>query len=260
MNFAFPAFAIFLLLLPGAVARYSYSRGSWGWSSPTSMKSVLDEAAYAVFFSILLNSAWVIASGLIGKPIDLRILISLLAPGSSEASDATANAVGSDLPYVLLYFGSLLPLSAVLGYFAHVLVRARQLDHRFRVLRFNNYWYYLLTGEMALFPNSKMGLPKVDGVYLSAVVDCQIGSVLYRGIVKDFTFDSSGRLDTILLIEAERRLLAEDYRPEGRAEGAGADGRYYSIVGDLFVLKYVEIKTLNLDYFYFEDEISPVGA
>lgn len=216
------------------------------------MKSVLDEAAYAVFFSIILNVIWMCGASMIASPVDAEVLLRLVAPGTGEAADLAAVAVGREFNRVLLYFATLLPISAALGYASHAIVRACKWDHKIKALRFNNYWYYLLTGEMALFPDSDMSHQRVDGVYLSAVVDCQLGSILYRGIVKDFTFDQTGELDTILLVDAHRRLLSDDL--VGSAPRHGNDDRYYSISGDLFLLKYREIKTLNLDYFYFEDD------
>ena len=100
-------------------------------------------------------------------------------------------------------------------------------------------------------------LRDVDGVYVSAVVDHSKDSYLYRGIVEDWTFDGEGNLETIALSNAHRRLMSQD-RPQAHTEQPGAqippDSRYYRIHGDLLVLRYAEIKTLNLDYFTLSDE------
>jgi hypothetical protein len=93
---------------------------------------------------------------------------------------------------------------------------------------------------------------RVDGVYLSAVVDHASGSYLYRGIVSDFTFDRDGALDTIVLADAHRRRLVDDRAengPPARVGPAAPDERYYEIRGDFLVLRYSELRTLNLDYF-----------
>jgi hypothetical protein len=92
----------------------------------------------------------------------------------------------------------------------------------------------------------------VDGVYFSAVVDHASGSYLYRGIVYDFTFDRDGSLDTIVLTDAHRRRLTDDREesdPTPPVGPAQPDQRYYEIRGDFLVLRYAEIRTLNLDYF-----------
>jgi hypothetical protein len=121
-----------------------------------------------------------------------------------------------------------------------------------KTFRFDNYWYYMLTGEVLDFRENAGEGRRVDGVYLSAVVDHASGSYLYRGIVSDFTFDRDGALDTIVLADAHRRRLVDD-REEGAprtAVGPSApDERYYEIRGDFLVLRYSELRTLNLDYF-----------
>jgi hypothetical protein len=95
-------------------------------------------------------------------------------------------------------------------------------------------------------------------------VDHASGSYLYRGIVSDFTFDRDGALDTVVLTDAHRRKLVDD-RQEGEPfTGVGPsepDERYYEIRGDFLVLRYVEIRTLNLDYFAVTlAESMPVGG
>jgi hypothetical protein len=110
----------------------------------------------------------------------------------------------------------------------------------------------MLTGEVLDFRENAGEGRRVDGVYLSAVVDHASGSYLYRGIVSDFTFDRDGALDTIVLADAHRRRLVDD-REEGAPRAAvgpaAPDERYYEIRGDFLVLRYSELRTLNLDYF-----------
>jgi hypothetical protein len=83
-------------------------------------------------------------------------------------------------------------------------------------------------------------------------VDHASGSYLYRGIVSDFTFDRDGALDTVVLTDAHRRKLVDDRQegePPSHVGPSEPDERYYEIRGDFLVLRYAEIRTLNLDYF-----------
>lgn len=54
-----------------------------------------------------------------------------------------------------------------------------------------------------------------------------------------------GELDRLLLTQTQRRTLADDRAQDG----SNADAiRFYPIAGDIFVLPYSEIKTLNVSY------------
>lgn len=75
---------------------------------------------------------------------------------------------------------------------------------------------------------------------------------LYRGALKAWFFDRRGNLERIFLKEVLRRKLGEDcpssvpYSPPQ----PGVDERYYSVEGSHLVLRYSEIKTLNVEYLY----------
>ena len=260
MNVAFPALLIALLILPGAIFRYSYARGSWGWTSPVSFRSISDELAYSAVFAVGLHALWSYLGGLLGYRVAIRALISFLS-GSfgprGELFQTSMSALTAHPAAIVTYFLSLAFVAALTGRLAHAAVRKTKWDLRTQIFRFKNEWHYLLTGEALSFKEVSLQSRDVDGVYLSAVVDHSKDSYLYRGIVEDWTFDRDGNLETIALSNAHRRLMSQD-RPQAHTEQPGAqippDSRYYKIHGDLLVLRYTEIKTLNLDYFALSDE------
>lgn len=260
MNLAFPALLIALLILPGAVFRYGYARGSWGWTSPVSFRSISDELAYSAVFAVGLHFLWISFSRAFGYTADFHSLVALLSGSFGVRGERYERAIRSvaDHPAALaIYFLSIACGSAAAGRAAHRVVRKAKLDLSTQIFRFKNEWHYLLTGEVLSFKEVSLQSREVDGVYLSAVVDHSKETYLYRGIVEDWSFDHDGGLQTISLSFAHRRLLSQD-RPEAHTEPAGEeippDSRYYKIHGDLFVLRYSEIKTLNLDYFSLSEE------
>jgi hypothetical protein len=267
MNFAFPALLVFLLVLPGIILRYSYARGPWGWASPTSMRRVSEELAYGVAFALVLHTAWLFLVGCLGFDPDVEAMFLLLVGDFGERSlhlDRVVESVAGNYPGVAAYLVSLYAASAIAGNLGHRIVRGLKLDHLTKTFRFDNYWYYMLTGEVLDFRENAGEGRSVDGVYVSAVVDHQSGSYLYRGIVSDFTFDRDGALDTIVLTDAHRRRLADD-REEGEPRvpvgPSEPDERYYEIRGDFLVLRSREIRTLNLDYFAVTlEESGPAGG
>jgi hypothetical protein len=266
MSFAFPALLAFLLVLPGIVLRYSYARGPWGWASPTSLRRVSEELAYGVAFALVLHAVWLALARGLGFHPDVDAMFLLLVGNFGEGErhlDPVLTSVSGHYPLVAAYLVSLYGASAAAGNLGHRAVRRLRLDHLTRTFRFDNYWYYMLTGEVLDFRENAGEGRRVDGVYLSAVVDHSSGSYLYRGIVSDFTFDRDGSLDTIVLADAHRRRLVDD-REEGAPRAPVGpmvpDDRYYEIRGDFLVLRYSELRTLNLDYFAVTLEESAPGA
>jgi hypothetical protein len=224
------------------------------------MRRMTDELAYGVIFAILLHTLWLTLGKALGFHPDVRSALMLLAGNFGDKSnhlDSALSSVADNPLSVSGYFVSLYACAAVAGAFGHRLVRKLRLDHLTRIFRFDNYWYYMLTGEVLDFFENEPEGRDVDGVYLSAVVNQGTTSYLYRGIVYDFTYDRDGGLDTIVLTDAHRRSLAADrddasHASENVADSAQMappDERYYEIHGDFFLLRYSEIRTLNLDYF-----------
>lgn len=265
MSFAFPALLAFLLVLPGIILRYSYARGPWGWASPTSLRRVSEELAYGVAFALVLHALWLRLVRGLGFAPDVDSMFLLLVGSFGDGDrylDRVLSAVSDPYPRVAAYLVSLYMASAVAGNLGHRAVRRLKLDHRTKTFRFDNYWYYMLTGEVLDFPENAGEGRRVDGVYLSGVVDHASGSYLYRGIVSDFTFDRDGGLDTIVLADAHRRRLVddrEDDTPRATVGPAMPDQRYYEIRGDFLVLRFSEFRTLNLDYFAVTLEESPIA-
>lgn len=252
MNLAFSALLLLLLLLPGFILIYTYSRGFWS-TSPVSFQRATESIAIALVCACVLHLVWSGAARLLfGVSVDVTVVLKLLlnAYGPDDQDFApTIQATVDGLPGATMYLLSLYAFSAFLGWVGHKIVRRARLDRRFRVLRFNNDWHYLLSGEILEFPELKMQPFPLDGVYLSAVVQHQEHDYLYRGIVRDFSYGSDGQLERVILVAAHRRLLDRD-RKEGeeRPTGYGFDRRYYPIEGDFFILRYADMKTVNIEY------------
>jgi len=175
--------------------------------------------------------------------------------GYNEAHFETTVAEFTHYPYqVFWYFLSLYIFAVLLGYLSHYLVRKFKLDLKYRFFRFNNEWYYLLSGETMKFGEVDGNDGDVDGVYLTTVVHHSNEDYLYRGIVADFFFDKSGNLDRLLLRNVLRRSLSNDRNSDEPFNNL-PDERYYDIKGDYFLLRYSEISTINLDYIFLTKEI-----
>jgi hypothetical protein len=254
MNFAFPALLILLLVLPGVILRYFYFRGAWA-ESPFTITSFADEVGYGIAFALLLHLLWIRVVSWFGYSVDLHAAFMLLIGtyGSNQGHSAyVIHSVTEHPGRIGAYFLALYLIAAGIGLGAHLLVRQRGWDRATTFLRFHNEWYYLLTGEAASFSEYKdigewSGMGGVGAVYLAAVIEQGATPYLYRGIVKGFYFDRNGCLDRIVLILAHRRRLQDDRDP-GIDHRPVSDERYYDIAGHVLILRYSEIKTVNLEY------------
>lgn len=68
---------------------------------------------------------------------------------------------------------------------------------------------------------------------------------LYQGYLERFFLDEEGNIERLVLTSAERRKIQDD---KIGAEAQGASTRFYPIDGHYFVLKYSEIKNLNVQF------------
>ena len=266
MNIAFPAALIFLLILPGLIFRYAYARGSWYWNSPVSLQQMSNELAYSVLFAVGLHAIWLGISDSVGHPADIRALFVLLIANFGKDSQLLQGALNSVVDHtfeVFFYFISICFGAAVLGHVFHLVVRGLKLDRRTRILRFKNEWYYLLSGEVLSFEEVDDEGEEISGVYVAAVIEQGKTCYLYRGYLQDWSYDSEGELDLLRLRYAHRRALADDdsggsiASTEEEGQPGAPDSRYYDIKGDYLLIRYADVKTLNLEYFSISDAPEP---
>ena len=69
---------------------------------------------------------------------------------------------------------------------------------------------------------------------------------LFVGLLDDYRADERGQLDRLVLYGVQRRRLAQD--KEGSETREEKAKRFYRVDGDLFVLRYAEAITLNVQY------------
>ncbi len=246
MNIAFSAVLVFILVLPGLLFRYTYQRGFFR-RSPVTVPSFAEDLAFSVLWAGLLHTLWLNLFALFGLRLEYGPLLALLVGQFGRDQiylDDAVLALQTAHAAITFYFLSLFAAGYGMGYAFHALVRRQRWDRTTRAFRFPNEWYYLFSGEEA----------DVDepNVYVTVLLELKEGTYLYRGILQAWYFDRQGSLERIVLEEVLRRRLSEDrdssepYLPPMR----GTDERYYSVEGDLLVLRYNEIKTLNVEYLY----------
>lgn len=241
MNLALPALVVFLLLLPGFIARSRIKRAERLSLDYSPFGQIVTEA---VVWAAGLHIAGVLAlhhfSHLRVQPDIALRLLSSDPQAQARALDAVAGQAGA----VTAYWAGLIAFAYLGPTAVRAFISWRRLDRNGSrlspLLRFSGApWYYLLSG--ADFRRED----EPDLIAISAIVDVANTPYLYTGILDDYFLDTEGRLDRLILQQVMRRPLDRD-KAEGRTE-PDLD-RFYAVDGDYFVLRYAEAITLNVEY------------
>lgn len=260
MNIAFPALVVFLLLLPGVLLSYSYRRGFFQ-RSPVTLNPIREEISRGVVWALFIHPVALYVLGLFGKTPDATALLGLVLK-QAPASLAVANE--DHLLHWVAYLVGINLVALLVGAGAHTFVRRRYLDLRYDWLRFNNEWHYLFSGEARIFAIDQLERDfesiqafiesdDLDFVFVSVVIEQGDGPILYWGTLSDFFFDANGVLESIVLEDAQRRRLnSEEDDVDSDAATPVNDDRFYPIRGNYLVIRYADVKTLNLEYLRIE--------
>ncbi|HEX9653951.1 MAG TPA: hypothetical protein VGA99_09580 [bacterium] len=239
MSLAFSAVLIFLIFVPGAILRRSYFSGRF--SLKFVARSPLGEIVWAIIPGTLLHLVMIFfIQKATTQQLDFATLGYLLVGAKDDANTARAfQVLGRDLGLIAKYNLLLWAIAAIIGHGFRLMVWRYHLDLRFNLLRFNNEWYYLLSGETK---KTKPG--DVNYVWIDALVEKAGGGVIYSGLLVDFNLSQEGGLESIYLTQVARRFLTSESTGETKQKP-----RYYDIPGDIFVLKYTQVVNLNISIY-----------
>ncbi|WP_211468282.1 hypothetical protein [Collimonas silvisoli] len=243
MNVALPALIVFLLLLPGFIARSRFKRAERISLDYSPFGQIVTEA---MLWNCVFHPLWLLTSAyLFGRTLQPLLLLELLSSDPAGQSKAI-QGIAAQFSWICAYFLSLYAGAWVVPNCFRFVIIYFGLDRAGSSwlalwLRFNDApWYYLLTG--ADFDEEQ----RPDLIAVSALVNVAGQAVLFTGILQDYFFDTSGNLDRLILQQVMRRPLVADKENDATVEQDLA--RFYGVDGDYFVLRYSEAITLNIEY------------
>ncbi|MEM5372720.1 DUF6338 family protein [Paraburkholderia azotifigens] len=252
MNVAFPALFLFLVVLPGFLFRQFFQRNEVRTFDHTPFSAVVLKA---LLCAALFNAAGAVAARAAGYEIELGDVVRLLVGGPASLKDLDSRLTWLNVHPVAgaAYFVFTNGLALVAAFVWRGAVQRWELDrigHRLAGLaRGDAPWYYLFSG---------LDHPKedaIDGAMVAAVVEFKEGSFLYTGLLADYEVNADGQLDRLMMVQAQRRKLESDRQYDAANEQFIEDStRFYPIAGDVFVLRYDEVKTLNVTYLSLEPQ------
>ncbi len=103
-------------------------------------------------------------------------------------------------------------------------VRSNQWDLRWLEWRSASEWYYLLSGEVTKFPESKVAAPKTKDflTWVDVLTSCGGRLLLYSGVMASYNLNERGGLESVYLLEPwvrEFERVVDEGKPlaEGRS-------------------------------------------
>ena len=136
---------------------------------------------------------------------------------SINVGNDTKNFLKYGLGKFILYSLIIFTFSALIGNLSARILRAFKLDHKYKIFRFRNQWYYIFSGEVLSFQKFKKAkglhfnsLPENQKI-LTTYADILIANPqgnreLYTGFVVDYDLNQEdiSQLDKIYLLDAYR--------------------------------------------------------
>lgn len=275
MNIAFPLILIIAIVLPGILFNF-FRQADPELKLPLKLDNVQNEIAKGFFFSIFLHAAAIFIHFFLKTYVSDSIpdinyrTVTVLLTGSLGEIESPEKTLSSIYGYpfsILLYFMLINLLGIISGICSFKIIRYLKLDHKYLFFRFDNPWFYLLSGEKAFFDEyiDSTGMTgqdfKTPDRFISVVIEQGESSYLYRGLLRDYYLNNRGGLDKLVLFKTHRRVLSDDKKSieePAKQEDKENDPRYYKIEGDYFIIESSEIKNINIEYVIIDiDEVEP---
>lgn len=260
-NIAFTSLLFLLLAFPGYIFLASYFSNEFTRSVLAT--SWTDDLAKAIIFSLPFHIVGVLIvqflqhSNFIQHTLNSEIAFRLL---TGEFSSKGSDYCFADLPdrlyqskyHILVYYVFILFSALGVGHLFRYLVWEFELDVRFpRILGFRNHWIYSILGRGKIEGvTSRDTIVWVDA--LTGEPTEEVGKTrIYRGLVAAFTTDEKGALRDLIITAARRSKFK-------KGENGKTEFSWQRIdPGDYFLLRYSDIKNLNITYRNVLDPVRP---
>jgi len=275
---------VFLLLAiaPGFVLNRFYNLGKF--SRKYQQYNLSDELTKSAIPGLFLHIiAILFINSYTTYCVNFAAILDILSPkGKANVnSEALNQKFNNFLAGLLYYYGSLLPIAALIGFGARWLIIKLKLDIRFPLFKFSNHWYYLFErgaqGTDRKLQNDKKEkaslreilIPKQKRIDLVKVVALTKVSdevdVLYSGNLVSYEMGPNNSLYCIYLEKAKREPFYPDRKEDiVKEENKESNNDYIKDLStknikekehtlrnsDLFVISGKEIINISVDYVF----------
>jgi hypothetical protein len=241
MNIAFPALLIFLLVLPGLIFNFAFYKIE---NTALTYIPFTNKTTIGAIVTLILHTLGLSALIYIFKtPLDLHSWFILI---SGVQNDKYSAVIDSLTPHQLIAWAAYLLVICFIAYSFGKLLRFL-ISHyewdRHPFFEIDSSWYYLFKGYG--WKDGADGTP--DFAQIAAIIEIAGKGYLYSGFLEKFFLDKEGNIDRLVITGARRREISKDKTPSGDEKDDNFQ-RFYPIDGDYFVLRYSEIKNLNVQF------------
>lgn len=239
-----------LILLPGLLFRRLYFYGDFS-KQFNAGHSIANQIILAVIPGVSIFISVFFTYHYFFTQIELELIINKLKElnnsNSLSNNESHTSLVQSFVHKTGPFIGFLYLTSVIIGAISGRLIRITKLDRRFKLLRFKNYWFYVLNGEHFDFKKFKhLKQNKKNHLFTKAdvLIEQNSETALFSGIVVDYELSNNDgvTLSKLYLHNAERYKFKE------------GDKKPISIPGNIFVVDCENMKNINLTYIYEEQK------
>lgn len=231
-----------LVLLPGIAFAFGLTKlHAPGKPTPKPFDQYFSPLLILVLIAaIVLHGLWMVVwnlwSGWTGLLVDPGQVLPVLAGDvKAPAGDAVIHSLSAYPLRIGFYFLSITLFGFVAGKFSNRFFRDRH----------SATWYSLLHPKDA------------DFIWLTADIKLDSECYLIAGIVDEFNVSPDGKLERVVLRAATRRPLHCD---QAARERLGTVDGWTSIPGEFIVLQMEHARTINVDYFYINEDAAASNA
>ncbi len=258
MNFLFTSVLVLLIVAPGlAFFRAYYSDR---FSIRYSRLTITDQIFRSIVPGITIQAIAVILIDTLFSESSVRLdILGVLLAGAKDDDTIKQSftIIQDSLPRLVFYHLYMVTMGAVIGWQSRRLVRNLGWDRKFTWLRFDNKWFYLLSGEVLEFSEdststTSLDASSIDFVTVDVLVKVEDGNMLYTGIMFDYELENDGGLKSIQM-KGSKRKSSNSKNDQASVEGE-LNG-YYDIKGDILVIPNNQIINLNITYWFEETKL-----
>lgn len=237
MSIALTTILLFIFVFPVTVANRAYSSGELSYKFTKS--SILDEILKSVFSSLVFHLLTIKFVSFLGYEIDYQFIKSLII--QSESSQLDLSILSKDWLNIISYFFLLFCISFAFFYLVRNLIRYFKIDRKWDFLRYDNFWYYLLSAEVLQIKeynqDNNINLSSITR-YVDVLTKSEKGNVIYSGALVEYQLAENDSLEFIVLATPKKQIIKENRLEE---ESRIIPSKY-------FVIPYKEILNFNIIY------------
>ncbi|MGM0408309.1 MAG: hypothetical protein ACQERU_10000 [Bacteroidota bacterium] len=242
MNFALTTLTVLIIALPGFVLRKSYY--SEEFSTNHRKSNLTENIFWAIIPSLLIHSlARILIILFTSYDFNFNIIGFLLSGGNNyHAVELAFININKYYFEIILYFSIIILLCFWLGNALRIKVIKNDWDIIYPKLRFQNEWYYFISGRytnIAYGPNSYKNL---EFVVADILVNAGKNDILYKGFAVDYFMNKKGGLDNIVLAFPSKKEYVINKETE-----------FHEIPSDFLTIDYKQIVNINFSYFEQDD-------